>query len=287
MRAFIAGSLMLILGGCATTDGISGASDSSAYKQAGFNAYERHYLFEPSAVQMAKGNPDAITDEHFLAFSENVKEALRRRMNRARIARMFSGTIQVLTAATAAGLGAVSANIETITALAGTSAVIPQLQELFDAKGRAEYYEQGANMIEEAQGRYFDAVARGQATPTNGLFSVAAVALFEQTVASLKVVEKGLISRLPTVEEMQKATGTYSDLVFVPNAVTVKVGQNMQVLVTGTATISGIVVADQSVATASLNGRVITVQGVAANTTSLVATDVNGKPFQAVITVNP
>ena len=271
--------LAISVSGCTTTElsTINGATD--AHKQTKFSGYEHHYLFEPSPVQMANAAAGAITDQHILDFSENVKEALRRRMNRARLARMFSGTIQVLTAATAAGLGAVSANIDTITALAGTSAVMPQLQEIFGARERAQYYEQGASLVEQAQGRYLGAVARKEVDPALPEISLAAVALFNETVAAITVVEKALVDRLPTVEELQKATGAYSDLKFAPEAISVDVGTEVEAVIGGTATVGSVVVGDPQKARATLSGRTVKIKGLAGGVTKVIATDALGKPY--------
>jgi hypothetical protein len=276
--------LLMSLSACTTTDLFTTNDAKSAHQQTEFSNYEHHYLFEPSPVQLAKGL--SPTDNDILAFSENVKEALRRRMNRARLARMFSGTIQVLTAATGAGLGAVSANIETITALAGTSAVMPQLQELFGARERAQYYEQGASMIDQAQGRYFGAIARKEvpsATPPT--ISLAAVALFNETVAAITVVEKALVDRLPTVEELQKATGAYTDLKFAPEDISVDVGTEVEAIIGGTATVGSVVVGDPQKASATLSGRTVKIKGLAGGATKVIATDALGKPYLLAVTV--
>lgn len=272
--------LTISLSACTTTDMLIIGGKKSAHEQTKFNDYEHHYLFEPSPVQMANATANEITDKQILDFSENVKEALRRRMNRARLARMFSGTIQVLTAATAAGLGAVSANIDTITALAGTSAVMPQLQEMFGARERAQYYEQGASLVEQAQGRYLGAVARDETKPqVPPKISLAAVALFNETVAAITVVEKALVDRLPTVEELQKATGAYTDLKFAPEAISVDVGTEVEAVIGGTATVGSVVVGDPQKATATLSGRTVKIKGLAGGVTKVIATDALGKPY--------
>lgn len=280
--------LAISVSGCTTTElfTMNGATD--AHKQTKFSGYEHHYLFEPSPVQMANAAAGEITDQHILDFSENVKEALRRRMNRARLARMFSGTIQVLTAATAAGLGAVSANIDTITALAGTSAVMPQLQELFGARERAQYYEQGASLVEQAQGRYFGAIARGETKLQDPpKISLAAVALFNETVAAITVVEKALVDRLPTVEELQKATGAYTDLKVAPAAAPIDpvdpiLAVGADLLVTVSASLSANPeVEDTATATATLvNPHLLRIHGVKTGATHMVITDGNAQPYK-------
>ncbi len=139
-------------------------------------------------------------------------------MNWARIARILSSTTQVLTAAAAVTLGVASSSMTAITALSASSAVMPELQNIFEARERAIAYSQGVDLIEKAEGRYFLAIASrdNDEKSSKGLVSkkklgIDGANLYIEIMASLRLVEKALVSMLPTIEEMETATGKVTE----------------------------------------------------------------------------
>jgi hypothetical protein len=163
------------------------------------------------------------SDQDVLNFTNDVKTVLRNRMGTKRMARLFSGTFQVLSAATAAALGATTGNLTAITALAGASAVTPEVQEIFDARAAAEAYRSGVEMVERAEGQYFERrakrVARDKARDPNAVtqlvpdntFTLDAAKLYRQVVASIRVVERTLVAQLPTIEDLRRAVGEINE----------------------------------------------------------------------------
>lgn len=182
---------------------------------------DKYYLYNGSVYDRANVKPrdgTQVTDKDALGFSNDVKTALRQKMNWARIARLTSGTVQVFTAAAAAALGAASGSITAVAALAASSAVMPEVQNIFEAKERAEAYQQGVALIEEAEVRYFKTVG---GTINNQKFTPAGADFYFEVLASLKLVEKALVAQLPTIEELQKATGKFNQIEIVPNSLTI------------------------------------------------------------------
>lgn len=177
---------------------------------------DKNYNFRPSVSERAAGStedlaeidPHSITDHHILAFTNQVRNALRQRMNFARLARSISGTVQVLTAASAAALSGFSGGSAiAIASLAGTSAIIPELQEIFDAKDRAVTYQQGVALIEQAEGRYLKKLSASTQAVTNGRLSPAGAELYFEVVSSIKLVEIALSSQIPDIKDLENANG--------------------------------------------------------------------------------
>lgn len=156
-----------------------------------------------------------ITDADVLGFTDDVKKILQRRSNLARRARMFSGSGQILAAAAGATLGLIAhANVETVAALAAVSAVIPELQTIWDARGRAETYNQGLNLIQKAEARYLEKKTAGgplkQGISSQEL-TPEGVELLKEVTASIQVVGTALVELIPTVDELLAAHGKIKD----------------------------------------------------------------------------
>ena len=143
-----------------------------------------------------------LTDAVALNFADSVATLLRARFNGARITREVSSTVQVGLAAVA-GLGSVfSLGPRTLAVLGLGSAGIPELQGIFNARGRAEVYQDAVRLIEEAQVEY---LAFNQ-SPSDSVLTQNGVTLLQRVTASIHVVEKTLAGRLPSVRDMQQAT---------------------------------------------------------------------------------
>ena len=186
----------------------------------------------------------------------------------------------MVTTATVAGLAATSANLTTIAALSGTSGFMPQLQDLFDAKERALAYDEGANLIEKAQVRDFGALATKSAEwdPKATAPCAAAVNLFYSTVAALNVVESVLVSHLPSVDDLKRASGEYAQVDLVPEIFAIDPGSKTTAYITGTAPFSSVTIRDPAVASVVLNGRAIEITAgtTGGTSTQLVMTAVSG-----------
>jgi hypothetical protein len=161
--------------------------------------------FDPTAIP-------PLSDVLALNYASSVASILRCKFTGARIAREVSSTAQVALAALAGAGAAFNWSATTITALGLGSAGIPELQKIFDAKGRAQVYQDAVRLIEEAEIEYLALNQR----PLPNVLTQNGVTLFQRVSASIHVVEKTLAGNLPSVQEMQKATEPMSKAGAVP-----------------------------------------------------------------------
>jgi len=155
-----------------------------------------------------------LSDVLALNYASSVASILRCKFNGARITREISSTAQVALAALAGAGAAFHWSASTITALGLGSAGIPELQKIFDARGRAQVYQDAVRLIEEAEIEYLALNQRPSPTELtqNG------VTLFQRVTASIHVVEKTLAGNLPSVQDMQQATEPMSQTGATPTA---------------------------------------------------------------------
>lgn len=184
--------LALALGACATGD--------------------RYSFMEYTEDPVRMGGPNALaplvaTDQLALKYSKTVAAILRSKATGTRIARNLSSSAQVALAGLAGANEAFNLSDSAIAVLGLGSAGIPQFQEIFDAKGRAECYTDAVRLIEEAQQEYW---LHNQA-PSNTHLTQNGVILVQRVQSSIHVVEKTLAGRLPTLLDMQQATARMSD----------------------------------------------------------------------------
>lgn len=154
-----------------------------------------------------------ITDADILGFTDDVKKILQSRSNLARRFRLTSGTGQILTAAAGATLGFIAnANVETIAALAAVGAVIPELQTIWEARGRAAIYNKGLDMIQKAEERYYEKIAKSSKGSVSAVeLTPDGAELLKEVTACIQVIGTVLVDLIPTVEELQAATGRVKD----------------------------------------------------------------------------
>ncbi len=155
-----------------------------------------------------------VSDADVLGFSSDIQKALRHRMNKSRRVRLGSATIQVLAASIGATLGFATGDANTAAAFALVSAIIPELQNIFQARGRVEAYTDGLELIKDADALYYkkmtengsikDGVSTKELTPTGS-------ELLVQITACIKLVDKALLTQIPTIEDLEKATGRLRD----------------------------------------------------------------------------
>ena len=157
--------------------------------------------FDPTAIP-------PLSDVLALNYASSVASILRCKFTGARIAREVSSTAQVALAALAGAGAAFNWSATTITALGLSSAGIPELQKIFDAKGRAQAYQDAVRLIEEAQIEYLAFNQR----PSPTVLTQNGVTLFQRVTASIHVVEQTLAGNLPSVKSMQQATEPMSDV---------------------------------------------------------------------------
>ncbi len=97
-----------------------------------------------------------VSDADVIGFSSDIQKALRRRMDRARRVRLGSGTTQVIAAATGVTLGLMTGDVATAAVFAAISAVMPELQNIFQAKEISDAYQRELELIQDADTRYYN-----------------------------------------------------------------------------------------------------------------------------------
>ncbi len=151
-----------------------------------------------------------ISDEDALGFADDVSLFLRKRMNTARRVRLGSSTVQLLTAAAAGSLGIIAgSDVETISALSAVSAIVPELQSIFRARGRSEAYRDGLDLIRKAIARYHRGrtANNGKGVISHDELTEAGSQLMSEVAASIKAIDKALQQSIPSIEDMKAATG--------------------------------------------------------------------------------
>jgi hypothetical protein len=143
-----------------------------------------------------------LSDALALNYASSVATILRCKFNGARISREVSSTAQVALAALAGAGAAFDFGASTVTALSLSSAGIPHLQQIFDAKGRAQVYQDAVRLIEEAEIEYLAHNPR----PANNELTPNGVTLFQRVSSCIHVVEKTLAGNLPTIQDMRQVT---------------------------------------------------------------------------------
>jgi hypothetical protein len=174
--------------------------DKYSFIRYGQTPNQTTHQFEATAIP-------PLSDVLALNYASSVASILRCKFNGARIAREISSTAQVALAAFAGAGAAFHYSASTVTALGLGSAGIPELQKIFDAKGRAQAYQDAVRLIEEAEIEYLALNQR----PSPTVLTQNGVTLFQRVTASIHVVEKTLAGNLPSVEDMQKATERMSE----------------------------------------------------------------------------
>lgn len=212
-----------------------------------YNVGARYYLIDVDACRgllspemSKKGQQSADqrelpqpTDYKIVQCASAVESILRERYNNARLARTGGGVLQVATAAVAslltgmAGGGAVGV----ATVLSGTSAIMPELSNIVEAKDRAEAYNDGVRAIGSAAAVYFKAIAAGEGKVSTERLTPPGAALRESLVTAIHLVEQRLAAQLPTVEDLQKARGEFARMEVIPTTVTLDPNQTTTVQV--------------------------------------------------------
>ncbi len=173
-----------------------------------FKVINKNIVFTKFDVSIPINNIQ-VSDADVVGFSSDIQKALRHRLNKARRVRLGSGTLQVIAAAVGATLGFTIDDAHTAAAFGVIAAVIPELQNIFQARGRAEAYTDGLELIQDAHAFYHKKLSQ---TEKRGLVSTSELTveggeLLVQIAACLKLVDKALLTHIPTIEELKAAKG--------------------------------------------------------------------------------
>ncbi len=153
-----------------------------------------------------------ICDADVISFSSDIQKALRHRMNKSRRVRLGSGTLQVLAASAGAAIGLTNGDEAVAGGFALLAAIIPELQNIFQARGRVEAYTDGLELIQDAHARYYQ--NRVNRDKDGKIISASATELTKEggqllveLAACIKLVDKALLTHIPTIKDLETATG--------------------------------------------------------------------------------
>ena len=181
--------------------------------RARFGDYER---YEPSLVQLARmrhlnSNTDqpitasqdgyVVADIDVINYTDHVKAILRTKFTNARFARYTSATAQTVLAAASGIAAAFSAGTTAIATLAFSSAAVPQIGEIFNAKARAIVYQDAVAKIEDAEAAYY----RLHPRPSSKTFTVDAETLYKNVTGNIHTVESAIAGAVPDLKAVKAA----------------------------------------------------------------------------------
>jgi hypothetical protein len=163
-------------------------------------------------------------------FMNHLRHMMRLKMKYSTIASYVSSTVSLATAASAAVLSAGGASTALVASLAAGSAFANDMFGIFKFKDRVAAYQDGLALIEKSEVRYIrsrsGAIHKGQ-IPNDTLTTEGAM-LYEEIIGALRLVEKALANQIPTIEEIERATGKTLDNI---NALKL---EKVQLVLTGT-----------------------------------------------------
>src|SRR4029077_269374 len=143
----------------------------------------------------------AVSDGLAINYANSVEIIMRCKATQNRITREVSATAQVGLAAFG-GIGAAyNWSKTTLTVLGLASAAIPQLQGIFDAKGRAEGFNQAAEKIQDGVLEYYAHNSR----PSSVYFTPNGLTLVNRVASAINLVNDTINGHLPSQASMQKA----------------------------------------------------------------------------------
>lgn len=207
----------------------------------------------------------SITDQDVLEFSNNLRHMLRAKMQYSTIASYASGMTALATATAAATLAATGGSAIGTAGLAAASVFTGDAVGLFKLKERVNAYVDGIALIEDAEAKYFDKIAKDyHGKVSNSKLTVPGAELYIRVVGSLKLVEKALAARIPTKEDIEAATGLTKpdELRLNTSAVSLErsTRPETQVVAIQNGPITDAVSDDPKVATGEAKGNVVTIK---------------------------
>lgn len=142
-----------------------------------------------------------VSDGLAVNYANSIQVIMRCNSSRSRIVREVSATAQVGLAAFS-GIGAAfNYSTTTLTALGLSSAAIPELQKIFNAKGRAEIYNQAADMIRDGMLDYYS----HDTNPSSRVLTPNGLTLVKKVASAISLVDTTLVGQLPSQKQMLQA----------------------------------------------------------------------------------
>lgn len=146
--------------------------------------------------------PPKLSDGLAINYAVSVERVMREKFAGNRITREVSATVQVALAALAGSSAAFNASNTTIAALGLGSAGIPELQRIFNAKGRAEVYKDAAQTIRRSLLEY----RSHQPNPSGDELTPNGIVLIQRTYNAIDMVDAVLAGQMPSQMEMLEIT---------------------------------------------------------------------------------
>jgi hypothetical protein len=142
-----------------------------------------------------------VSDGLAINYANSIEIIMRCKATQNRITREVSATAQVGLAAFGGVGAAYNWSKTTLTVLGLASAAIPQLQGIFDAKGRAEAYNQAAEKIQDGVLEYY----AHNPDPSPSEFTPNGLTLVKRVASAINLVNDTINGHLPSQASMQKA----------------------------------------------------------------------------------
>jgi hypothetical protein len=181
-------ALCLFLTACANTDKLT------------FLNYGVTPPTTPKSREELKVAP-SVSDGLAINYANSIQMIMRSNSTGSRITREASSTAQVGLAAFG-GIGAAfHYSATTLAALGMSSAGIPELQKIFNAKGRAEVYNQAADMIQDGVWEYYS----HNPSPSSTDFTPNGLTLVKRVSTAISLVDTTLVGQLPSRKQMLQA----------------------------------------------------------------------------------
>ncbi len=163
-----------------------------------------NYGKKPNPGAAAPSDPmvaPAVSDGLAINYANSMEIIMRANATRSRITREVSSTAQVALAAFGGVGAAFNYSATTLAALGMSSAGIPELQKLFNAKGRAEAYNQAAEMIKDGVWEYYSL----NPSPSSTDFTPNGLTLVKRVSSAISLVDTALVGQLPSRKQMLQA----------------------------------------------------------------------------------
>ena len=144
----------------------------------------------------------AVSDGLAINYANSVEIIMRCKATQNRITREVSSTAQIGLAAFGGVGAALNWSKTTLTILGLGSAAMPELQKIFDAKGRAEAYNQAAEMIQDGVLEYY----AHNSAPSPAEFTPNGLTLVKKVGSAINLVNDTINGHLPSQADMKRAT---------------------------------------------------------------------------------
>ena len=152
-----------------------------------------------------------ISDAKVLAFSDVIVKLFGSNSSPAENLRNTTGTIHILASAAANANSMTGISLdeeaELITLVSDISTIISPFQEIWKMGKSGVVFQQGISMVLTAKERYYVSTANNDGVVSNINLSKDGAKLFKEVMAVMIVVTKVLGSQIPTIEDLQVASG--------------------------------------------------------------------------------